>query len=374
MNHQEKALTVDANLILRYLQTRKWNVKSYQNGMKQLTIDEGAFEIFLTSSGEESSRKEEVFFALRTISDYYDREVTDVIRDVLSHLSDRISSRIPDDYVRNESIELRVALDYVSGMKALLSSSATTEITENRSFQRTLKEAISFAEQCRFGHTFKSSFGFVIESPVGVNNTPALPEIEEDLPLGRRVVERISTGLRHIESASKSGDTSFITNEESGLSSNMCEALADLLEGTEVSSIKFDIDLSKEWKSALSDEGPKHFKIAQNDVEIIRAGAKSLRSEEVPTSETIYGRIRSVGTDGDPSNLTEDKAKREIELNWINSDDKLIHVKMLVSPEEYLIALEAHKNGKIVTVRGLLPSTGKTRWMGDRGVLRVLEQ
>lgn len=373
MTHQEKSLQVDVNLILRYLKTRKWNVQSYQNGMKQLTIDEGAFEIFLNSGGAEDTRKEEVFFALRTISDYYDREVSDVIRDVLAHLSDRISSRIPDDYVRNESIEFRVALDYVSGMKALLSSSATTELTDNRSFQRTLKEAISFAEQCRFGHTFKSSFGFVIESPVGVNDTPTFPAIEDNLPLGRRVVERISTGLHYIESASKSGDESFITKEESGLSSNMCEAIADLLEGTEVSSIKFDIDLSTEWKSTLSDEGPRHFRIAQNDIEIIRAGAKSLRSEEVPASETIYGRIRSVGTDGDPSNLTEDKAKREIELNWVNADDKLVHVKMLVSPEEYLLALEAHKNGKIVTVRGLLPSTGKTRRMGDRGELRVLE-
>ena len=363
---------ISPGLVTRYLRTRGWDLTRLQNGMNMLSKDEGDFEIFLSQGREGRNHKEEVYFALRTISDYYGKDISEVCRSVSSHLSDRISSRIPDEYVRNDSIEFKVAATYISGMKTLLSSSATTEITDNRSFRRTLKEAIQYSETCRFAHTFRGSFGFVIESPVGVNDTPPLDGFDEDVPLERRVVERLVHGFSSIEEASIFEDPSLITGKTSGLSANMCDALADLLEDMDVSNIKFEVDFSSEWRRKETLEQGRFFQFAQSDVEIIREGARALKIDEVPQKEAIFGKVRRVGTDGNPSDLLDDGARREIEINWISDDDKLIHIKILVSPEDYLKALDAHKNSKVIAVTGLLSATGKTRWLTEHGGLSIV--
>lgn len=373
MNDFAHQFDISPGLVIRYLRTRGWDLTRLQNGMNMLSKDGGDFEIFLSQGHESRNHKEEVYFALRTISDYYGKDISEVCRSVSSHLSDRISSRIPDEYVRNDSIEFRVAATYISGMKTLLSSSATTEITDNRSFRRTLKEAVQYSESCRFAHTFRGSFGFVIESPVGINDTPPLDGFDEDVPLERRVVDRLVHGFSSIEEASLFEDPSLISGVTSGLSANMCDALADLLEEMDISNIKFEVDFSSEWRRKETVKQGKVFQFAQNDVELIREGAKALKIDDVPRKETIFGKVRRAGTDGNPSDLLDDGARREIEVNWISDDDKLIHIKILVSPEDYLKALDAHKNSKVITVTGLLAATGKTRWLTEHGGLSIFD-
>ena len=371
MNDFAHQFNISPGLVIRYLLTRGWSLTRLQNGINMLSADEGDFEIFLGNQSQ--NHKEEVYFALRTISDYYGKEISDVCRSVSSHLSDRISSRIPDEYVRNDSIEFKVAATYISGMKTLLSSSATTEITDNRSFRRTLKEAIQYSESCRFAHTFRGSFGFVIESPVRINDTPQLDGFDEDVPLERRVVDRLVHGFSSIEEASLFEDPGLISEATSGLSANMCDALADLLEEMDVSNIKFEVDFSSEWRRKETVKQGRVFQFSQNDVELIREGAKALKIDDVPKKETIFGKVRRAGTDGNPSDLVDDGARREIEVNWISDDDKLIHIKILVSPEDYLKALDAHKNSKVIKVTGLLPATGKTRWLTEHGGLSIFD-
>lgn len=362
---------ISPSLVIRYLKSRDWSGHTLPSGMQLLTKDSGEFEIFLHSELGGQSLTDQVYFAVRTLSDYYEKEIEQIVLEIRSHLSDRISGRIPDEYVRNDSIEFRMASDYVAGMQAVLATSATTELTESRHFPRVLKEAKVYTNNCRFGHTFRGSFGFVIESPVGLNDAPTFKELEEELPLGRRVVERIANGLKHLERASQSSDLTLISSESSGLSSNMCEALADLIENADVSQLSLGIDLSAEWKSPSSGDA-QIFKLEQSEVAFIREAAVSLKVEERPSEVEIIGRIRRVATDGVPSDLSDDKTRREIEINWLSDDETIVHVKLNVSPEEYLDAVDAHKNGKHLTVRGLLPPSGKSRRFIEHGPITIL--
>lgn len=372
MTDQTSLAGISAALVVRHLKELGWSNRSLPNGLQMLTQDDGEVEIFLDGSLQTETLSKDVYFAVRTLSDFYEKEFDQVVREIRSRLSDRISSRIPDEYVRNDSIEFRMAGDYVTNMRTFIASSATTELTKSRHFARTVKEAIAFTDDCRFGHTFRGSFGFVIESPVELNDFPAFEEVPEELPLGRRVVERIALGFEYIEKASRTNDPTLIAREASGMSANMCDAIADLVENTDVSQMKFGFDLSNEWKS-LSSGDHKSFQIAHNNVELIRSAARSLKSEEEPTEVEIIGRIRRVATDGVPSNLFDDKEKREIEVSWISNDDKLVHIKLDVTPEEYLAAVDAHKSGKHITVRGLLPASGKTRRFKEHGPITVLD-
>lgn len=368
----QKYTEVNASLITRYLRSLGWVTRTFNNGMRQLTHDDGHIEVFLSQGATEEIQREEAYFAIRTISDYYAEKAEVVERKILSYLTDRISGRIPDEYVRNDTIEFKVASEYMSQMKAFLSSSASTEISGKQHFERTLKEASEYAERCRFGHTFRGSFGFVVASPVEPNESPNLDIVDEAAPLGRRVVERIARGLETVQNASKNDDPEMISGVDSGFSSNMCDALANLVEETQVSRIAFGIEFSREWKRAASTEEVK-FEVAQSNVELLRAAAKSMRIEEDPEPQTVFGRIRRVSTDGNPSNLDGDSAKREVEINWVNQDDKLVHVKLSVSPDEYLRAVEAHKAGQPVSAAGLLTTKGKTRLLTEIRDFKLLE-
>lgn len=364
---------VSASLIARYLQSLAWKRKVFKNGLIQLTPDNNDVEVFFSVGTNKQQRQEESVMALRTIADFYDTTIEMVQTKVLSYLSDRISNRIPDEYVRNDTIEYRVASEYLVGMRTFLSTSAATEISGKLHFERTLKEASIYADQCRFGHTFRGSFGFVVASPVESNDNPVFDGLEQALPLGRRVIERIARGLHSIDEASEIEDPDCIVKAVKGFSANMCTALADLLEKTEVSRMDFGIDFSSEWKSSLATTDPVNFEIESSNIELLRVAAKRMTADAEPSREAIFGRVRSVSTDGNPSDLNDAEPKREVEINWVSKEEKLVHVKLKVSPSDYLTAVEAHRSGRPVSVSGMLPPSGKTRWLTEVSELKVID-
>src|SRR5208282_1846916 len=65
-----------------------------------------------------------------------------------------------------------------------------------------------YADSCRFGHTFRGSFGFTIESPVIPNIEPTLPQIEQPAPFERRVMQRFAHAVRVVSEAVRSDDQS----------------------------------------------------------------------------------------------------------------------------------------------------------------------
>lgn len=376
-NDSTDIFDLDPNMIARYLQNNGWKIDNYNNGYKRVFVDEygkdSVIEIFLRSVASKKEQHKQIGFALNTISQFYEKTVETVSREVRSLAFDVIASSIPDEYVRNDSIELKVASRYIEKMKDFLSSSATTELIGDRFYKRMRKEAVDYAERCRFGHTFRGSFGFLIESPVGLNQEPTIPTFEQEVPFERRVMERILHGLCSFSEAAEKQDPSFIVKASDGFSSNMCDILADVVEEAEVSKVNVSIKLSSEWKvpDILMDK--QSFDIEHRYIDVLRDAANTLRLEETPREVKVLGRIKRLETEGNPADLLKDLSLREIEVNWINEDGKLISVKMEVSPEDYLEAVEAHKNGNAVSASGLLLRKGRSWRLLDAKNFKVVD-
>jgi hypothetical protein len=316
-------------------------------------------KIFFEKQVTLETKKKEVFFALKTISDYYERTIDDVSNDIKALAYDQITSKIPNEYVLNDTIELRIASQYINQMRSFLASSATTEMTGERHFRRTRKEALEYAEQCRFGHTFRGSFGLLIESPVGLNDAPTMHIVSESLPLNRRIIERIAVGLSTYSEAVETQNPGAIAKRLDGFSANICDAMADIIEETDVSKIDLGIKLSPEWRSELVDTRST-FSVEHKNIELLREAAKSMRIDERPRPVNVFGRIRRVETDGNPADLLEDTATKEIEINWASDDNTLLHVKLTLSNTRYVEAVEAHKSGKLVSASGMLVRVGRS--------------
>jgi len=358
---------IEPRMIVRYLQHSGWSAGDFGRKINRVFFKDNApdaVEIFFDKQASKETKRKEVFFALKTISEFYEREISDVSNDIKSLTYDQITSKIPNEYVLNDTIQLRVASQYINQMRGFLASSATTELTGERHFKRTRKEALEYAEQCRFGHTFRGSFGFLIESPVGLNETPTLDIVSEQLPLNRRIVERIALGLATYCDAVETQNPGVIAERRDGFSANMCDAMADLIEETDVSKMVIGIKLSPEWRSK-SLASKSTFSIEHKNIELLRAAARSMRVDEKPRPVQVFGRIRRVETDGNPADLMEDTAPKEIEINWASDDNTLVHVKVMLPNADYAEAVEAHRTGKYVSVSGMLIRLGRS-WRLDQ--------
>lgn len=358
---------IEPRLIMRYLQHVGWSAGDFGRKFNRVFFKDDApdaIEIFFEKQANKEIKRKEVFFALKTISEFYDREIAEVSNDIKSLSYDQITSKIPNEYVLNDTIQLRIASQYINQMRGFLASSATTELTGERHSKRTRKEALEYAEQCRFGHTFRGSFGFLIESFVGLNETPTLDIVSDNLPLSRRVVERITVGLATYDEAVETQNPGVIAECQDGFSANMCDAMADMLEETDVSKMVIGIKLSPEWRSKTI-TSKSIFSIEHKNIELLRVAAKSMRVDEKPRPVQVFGRVRRVETDGNPANLSEDTAPKEIEINWASDDNTLLHVKVMLPNADYAEAVEAHRSGQPVSASGMLVRVGRS-WRLDQ--------
>lgn len=364
---------LEPRMIERYLTTQGWSVSTTKSNLRRIYFPDSAdslpVEIFLNY--DRSSFSRDVELAVTTISEFYEKRATDVVAEIRALAYDIISSRIPDEYVRNETIQLKIASEYIDKMRSLLAVSATTELVGERSFKRTLKEASDYSETCRFGHTFRGSFGFQIESPLGLNNAPDLFDDTAERPFGRTVIERMVRGMLALKKATLADDPGIIIHENSDLSANMCDALVALIEDVGVAKIDMTVRFSPEWKTVFSSRMAE-VSLEERHVDILKTASKALRVDDPPRPASIVGRVKRLESEGNPADLLQEGVKREIEVSWVNEEDLLIHVKLTLSPESYLEAVDAHKEGKPVMAEGTLVKSGRTWRLDELKQFRVL--
>lgn len=298
--------------------------------------------------------------AIRILSVVEDRDPLEILNDVRMVGYDVVRSRIPNTLVHDDAIHLEVAANYTVGVKSLLSSIATTQIDPQPYFLRVRKEGKEFADKCRFGHTFRGSFGFVIESPIAPNNEPALPEMGQTAPFERLVIERFARGMQSLCDAVRKGDPATLVAEAKfGFSANAHEQLANLIEETSPGGMGFAFSFSPEWVAPPELSKTTEFSVGQTHVEVSRTAAKLLRTEFVPRPEKVFGRVVRLESESDPSDLLNPTGEREIAIQWSSADLGDIQVRVRLGPRDYLHAVKAHASGLPVSVSGTLEKRGR---------------
>src|SRR5579863_174954 len=193
--------------------------------------------------------------AINTLSQVEDKAPAQIAAAIRSIGYDVVRSRIPAEMVVDDTIHLDQAVSYTGSIKKLLAASATTELSPDVYFFRVKREGTQYADQCRFGHTFRGSFGFTIESPVLPNNEPVFPGMEQQPPFERRVIQRLARGIKVIQEAVAAQEPAIVVRSfESGFSANMCEEFAGLVQETAPSGIGFGFLFSPEWPATNPDE------------------------------------------------------------------------------------------------------------------------
>jgi hypothetical protein len=308
--------------------------------------------------------------ALSTLTELEQRPTSEIVAAISARGVDVIRSRMPDAITLNETVHLAVARNFVMGIRDVLASTATTELEPEPFFLRVKKEGTEFADRCRFGHTFRGSFGFTIESPISPNEEPTFDGVEGPAPFERRVVERFARGLKFISAAAAMQDPSQIVDHaQVGFNANACEQFADLVEQTSTSKLTFDFIFSPEWGHLRPRE---EYEVGFQHVEVSREAARRLRTQEVPKPATVSGRIVRLQSEADPSDIENALGTREIAVLWSTEPEGDIHVRAVLDPVGYLTAVRAHADGRAVELSGTLEKKGRRWVLSSPSVLKVL--
>lgn len=217
------------------------------------------------------------------------------------------------------------------------------------------KEAAEYLKRVRLGQTEQGSFVLALLSPVvspliQPGFTSDWPPDEE--PIERRITRRLFDGLaaarRATEMTVRGDADAFRRSVDHGVSANLCEALASVMEPFRV------IDVIVTW--ARTRPAPRFrdvVRFADSDAPILREAARSFRSREPRPNETLVGFVRM---------LKRDAAERDGTIILRTSiDGRNQSVMTVLRQSDYERALSAHGERSPVVVKGDLDRVGQ-RW------------
>ena len=339
-----------------YLHRRGW--KQYAaNGEKwqifRLDVDlNQSLELILPGNESFIDFRERIQQSIEALSQIEDRPVSEILSGLVVENADSVKMRlqIPGSA---SSLPIDDASRHIKAIRNLFLYSGCSEIKSSPHFEHPMPAAQEFLGNFEFCHTFRGSFGFEVSSTI-------IKEQEDrdlfELPVSRRIVERIARGLLALDSAVRSDDPDIlISSYERALNARMCDALAQIGLGGE---LNFGIDI--DWATILEpSEDVVSFRgitVGEAQVSMLSYASEKLKIVE-PTAQQVSGRVVNLHCIANPS---EGSARRTVAIKVDHSDHGLIEVRLALGPDSYLRALKAHSEGRELIAFGQLQRKGNT--------------
>ncbi|ARO21940.1 hypothetical protein TAL182_CH00105 [Rhizobium sp. TAL182] len=368
--------------LIAFLQENGWKRQLSKDGrvvrfqMADPSLSKPVSIYFTPNSSEPGIERAQLDEALATIRQFYGISFGDLrhrfetlIRGgsrVGLHPRDLVTSRVPDRYVQDDTIEMSVASSMVAYMKELVSGAAIAEVVSTTdATSAVLRSAKGYVEECRFGHTFRGSFGFQVECPLYEAVQFDLFGVEK--PLGRKISERIALAMAAVTDAFVQEDLSPLIH--SPVSARMCSDLADFLEESGVAS--FNLGVFFDGGLAFQPPARTEFDVTAASVPMLREAAAQLEPVPADAPVNVVGRIVELKAAGIPL-AEDDDHKRSIVIQW-DAPEGRRRIRLDLDPHQYAEAIRAHEAGLHVQVRGTLTYKGKRAELVDATPLNVLD-
>ncbi|OSQ32258.1 hypothetical protein [Thalassospira sp. MCCC 1A03138] len=367
-----------------YLRVSDWLIagNSENYTLYKKSIEGAEFELIVAKSENVRGWERSLADAIEQLADYLGRSIEEIISAILAIKFDVFRSRIADSLVRYDTIDMETAVEYVTCLKSFMVSSAAAELRREQLIKRAPPVAAEYGRKCRFGHTFKGSFGFVVESPVHFEAIPK-PLIEPldtsvftelEAPFERKVIERIATGMRHLDLAAREDTTLPITDGyEQGLNANMLDDLLNLHEAAKLSRLSFDFQWSPQLPEVKIEQG-FNFDFGSEKIEIMETASRELKRTTVPEREAVAGYVTDLHTDFDlrASDIFHDDRKVVVKISSQDYTQRRLHISL--NEEDYGKALAAHKAGKLVSVIGKMEKRGRYWYLLDPERFQIISE
>ena len=226
-------------------------------------------------------------------------------------------------------------------------------------------QVANYLQRVRLGNTERGSFALVLVSPaVAPRLQTLLPDdADEAEPKERQVAQRLAQSLSATRSASEravGGDTmAFAQVVASGVSANLCEAVAGLVEDVAAFDVSFSWAMTR---PTTRQRGPVAF--ASGDVPLLREAARSFRRNEPEYDQRIYGLI---------DRLTRPQRDIDGTVSLRTSTGGIERsVTAVLSQRDYTRAIEARDRRALVCLEGDLERVGQRQHLRNARLAEVI--
>ena len=347
-----------------YLTTHGWLKKDHPNKRIEIleTFPDSAgdyFSVAIPASAEFRDAGQLIEEAVESIADYEKSPLQKIIDHILRWDRDILRTKFFKVLGSESTLPLGIAADAVSGLKEFLGYAAYTHAHPRPFFDKAGSISNEFARHCLFGHTFQGSFGLTIECPLAASASLSLEGVETFVPTERQVFERVANGFSTLrESIEKDSIDPMLGGYLNGFSANMCRKLADIYEDADGRRIEYDISWSPQyytkcarlWKPILF-EGRAY--------DVSRIAASELEKAESFPDSVIEGRVVVLRSEMPPGLDEQAEFEHIITMPWEREKGQIVKIRVPLSPQEYILACDAHKEGKPIKVLGIPEKSGK---------------
>ena len=297
---------------------------------------------------------------LETLSDVEERDSLSILRDVSMSEYDLVRVRLPAPASAG-SVPISHGVSLFQESRNLMLAAACSASRPQRAYRAGRnQEANDYMNTVRFGQTEMGSFIASILSPVPpnlvgqANLNPGLPPE----PFARRVTRKLVSGLRSAKNAVTMADhggdiSAFERNVPQGVSANLCEAIANLLDVE----TRQSIDVSVSWSLVREPpEGRAQIVFNSPDTPVLREASRILKDRQDRPNERFDGYV---------SALARGQTQRtgRVTLKAV-VDGAISSVRVDFAPSDYSRIVEAHSERKAISLEGDLRREGQ-RWVLD---------
>lgn len=309
---------------------------------------------------------------LDTLAAVENRSQLEIFRNLVTATADVVRIRVISALASDGSLALERGVMLFESAREIMLSAARAAVAPRAYFRSRLPgPADDYIRKVRLGQTEHGSYVVTMVCPVSPELQPVdssqLPSVEE--PYDRRVT-RMLAGALHTSTlaARKAGITQtmepFTTAVREGVSSNLCNALAEIGSGMQ----EGQIEVSFSWSRTRSppDVPSSRIVIPFDSIPIIREAARVLKETYSDDDFELVGPVVQLDS-------AEASIGGEV-LIYAEVDTGLRKVKAYLNGPDYRKALEAHKSGLDISCRGRLQKDGRYLTLRDAREFGIHEE
>lgn len=343
-----------------YLQSQGWQrIEPYGDAGYIYGLDSEDSELLVPSRAL-ADYERRISEILEILAEVEERDSLAVLRDVSLSEFDLVRVRLPEASP-DGSVPVAAGVSLFQESRNLLLSAACSASRPQRAFRAGRnQEASNYMSTVRFGQTEIGSFVANLLSPVPPNligqghlSTRVAPE-----PFARKVTLKLVSGLRSARDAVTLVDRgddidAFEQKVPQGVSANLCDAIANLLDYDNRKSI----DISVSW--SLVREPPEsraQVVFKESDLSILKEASRILKDRQERPNERIDGYVYGLARG-------QSEHQGRVTLKAV-VDGAMSSVRVDFAPSDYSRITEAHDQKRVVSLEGDLRRDGQ-RWVLD---------
>ena len=314
MNTRSKEVySVPPNQIKFYLKINDWSLR---NENERWLVFSGGHSVDIILAKDVLAPDYHVYVdhMLRTLSSATGKAPETIANDILCFDHDVLTLAVDSDSVDNFAKQ-------VPGIKVLVGHSANSEHNLKPYFTQYYKAARNMLEHFQIRQKLNGKPCYLVESRVGEKQPYQRVLIRDELdpgfklPLQRRVMERIASGLIMAEKAATANDAQvLIDGYVDGFNANMCDAVWKMSKQSPLS-IQYSFKWSRRVSASKGLEIVKNLQIERRHNEYLKRASDKLKAVE-PEFESIRGRVVGLSSLDDPQSDELEDVERSIIVFW----------------------------------------------------------